>query len=203
MSTKKPRVPASSAHPELRVEGENQVRSALSTPGDDFDRRRFLQGGLGLALGLGFSRPLRAAPAPALAALLEKSEFVYVSPLGADGKESRCHGEVWYGWFDGDVVLITARSTWKGRAFERGLDQAKIWVGDHGIWKRWWGTNEAFRAGPSFLAKATSVRDDALMERLMKLYAAKYPAEYRDWEPKMRAGYASGDRLLLRYRGSF
>ena len=37
-------------------------------------------------------------------ALLERSAFVYVSPLKSDGAESRCHGEVWYGWLDGRVA---------------------------------------------------------------------------------------------------
>jgi len=185
MSTKKTKVP----------------ESRPAEPG--LPRRSFLHGGLGLALAWSFPEAIQAGPTPAVEKLLANSEFVYVSPLRSSGQESQCHGEVWYGWFDGDVVLITARSTWKGRAFLRGLDRAKIWVGDHGIWKRWWGTNEDFRKAPSFTAKATSVRDDALMERLMKLYATKYPAEFDDWEANMRAGYASGERLLLRYRGEF
>ena len=43
----------------------------------------------------------RAALAPDVTGLLERSAFVYVSPLKSDGAESRCHGEVWYGWLDG------------------------------------------------------------------------------------------------------
>jgi len=181
MSKKKPRVP------------ESEQRVGLP-------RRRFLQAGVGLALGLGMSSAARAASRGSLEKLLETSPFVYVCPLSAQGRESRCHGEVWYGWLDSDVVLVTDRSTWKGRALLRGQDRARIWVGDHGTWKRWWGTSEAFREAPSFEARATQVRDDALMERLMATFATKYPDEFSDWEAAMRGGYASGQRLLIRYR---
>ncbi len=52
----------------------------------------------------------------ALRTALDKSGFVYVSPLKSDGSESTCHAEVWFGHIDGAVVLITAATTWKARA---------------------------------------------------------------------------------------
>jgi hypothetical protein len=162
-------------------------------------RRAFLVGGLGLLV---LPRALRAA-VPALPeatrAALEGSEFVYVSPLLRDGAESTCHGEVWYGWLDGAVVLTTGRNTWKVRALERGLDRARVWAGSHGRWKRPLGRNEAFRAAPSFDARALRVQDPALVERLLRLYVTKYPAEFPAWEQRMRSGHASGERVLLRY----
>ena len=147
------------------------------------------------------SEPPASAPGlpAATVALLEKSGFVYVSPLRKNGEESRCHGEVWYGWDEGSVALITARTTWKGRALERGLDRARVWVGDHGRWKGLVFENEDFRRAPSFEARATIDRDPALLERLMALYAVKYPAEFSDWEPAMRGGFASGERIIIRY----
>jgi hypothetical protein len=133
------------------------------------------------------------------AALLEKSGFVYVSPLLADGSESSCHGEVWYGWLDGSVVVITSAQTWKGRALARGLSGARVWVGDHGRWKRMVGRNEAFRQAPHFDALATAVQEDALLDQLLALYETKYPEEIGNWRDKMRAGYRDGSRLLIRY----
>ena len=133
------------------------------------------------------------------AALLQQSGFAYVSPLLADGSESSCHGEVWYGWLDGAVVVITAAQTWKARALSRGLDGARVWVGDHGRWKRMLGRNEAFREAPHFDAVATSVRDEALLDRLLALYEQKYPEEIGAWRDKMRSGYRDGSRLLIRY----
>ena len=135
------------------------------------------------------------------AGLLEESGFVYISPLLSDGSESTCHGEVWYGWVDGAVVINTAPSTWKSRAWRRGLRRARIWVGDHGRWKRLLGRNEAFRRAPSFEAEVERVEGDAeLLERLLALYEKKYPEEIASWRDEMRTGYITGARWLLRYR---
>lgn len=133
-------------------------------------------------------------------ALLESSEFVYISPLRGDGSESRCHGEVWYGWLDGTVVIITSRSSWKARAVvDKGLETARIWVGDHGRWKGWVWNNERFRSAPSFEARAEVDRDPSLLDRLMQHYAKRHAAEFGGWESRMRSGFESGERILLRY----
>lgn len=139
-----------------------------------------------------------AVPA-ALGAALEKSPYVYVSPLRADGNESSCHGEVWFAWLDGAVVLITAKTAWKARAAARGLERARLWVGDYGRWKQLGMRNQAFRGGPSFLARASATRDAALLERMLAVYDAKYPAEIGKWRERMRSGFADGSRVLLRY----
>jgi hypothetical protein len=162
-------------------------------------RRELLGLGAGTALALAWPR-LAAAALPAdVAGLLERSGFVYVSPLRSDGSESRCHGEVWYGWLDGAVVLITSQTSWKARALARGLARARIWVGDHGRVSRVLGENDAFRKAPSFEARVERSRDAALLDRLMKTYRAKYPAEIGSWEGRMRSGFESGERVLLRY----
>lgn len=172
------------------------------------DRRAFL-GACGAALAWPLLRPAWAAeagapersgglPAETLRAL-EKSEFAYVSPLRSDGSESTCHGEVWYAWLDGAVVLNTATTTWKARSLARGLDRARIWVGNHGTWKRALGRNEDFRKAPSFDAKAALVKDDALIDRLLGVYDTKYPDEIGEWRERMRKGYFDGSRLVIRY----
>jgi len=167
----------------------------------------------GLAFGalatwpaLGWARPSGAEATPpeknpALPSQkhLTESEFVYVSPLRTNGSESTCHGEVWYAWFDGSVVLITAKTTWKARALTKGLATARIWVGDHGRWKGWFRNNEDFRRAPNFRATARIDNDPALLDRLMKVYLTKYPAEFSDWEGKQRSGFESGERIIIRY----
>lgn len=138
-------------------------------------------------------------PAP-LESALETSPFVYVSPLKQDGEESTCHAEVWYAWLDGAVVLNTGSERWKARSVRRGLDRARLWVGDHGRWKGLLGTNEDFRKAPSFDAAASLVPDDeALLERVLAVYGEKYPAEIGKWRDKMRQGYRDGTRILVRY----
>ena len=161
-------------------------------------RREFLLGALAAALA---PRALARAAAsePTLDAALEASGFVYVSPLRADGQESSCHGEVWFGWLDGAVVLITARDRWKARAVLRGLDRARIWVGDHGTWKQLVGKSEDFRKAPSFDARAAIAKEASLLERLIGIYERKYPAEIGDWRDRFRQGLADGSRVLIRY----
>jgi len=175
--------------------------------GSGFDRRRFLLGALGAAAAWGFARRgLAAEPAPSLPdatrRLLEASPFVYVSPLRAGGAESTCHGEVWFAWLDGAVVVNTRRSTWKARALERGLDRARLWVGDYGRWKgRFGGTpDEGFRQGPSFDARASFESDRAVLDRLIALYEKKYPREFERWREDMQTGFYSGERRLIRYQ---
>lgn len=145
--------------------------------------------------------PAGSLPAETVRAL-EQSDFVYVSPLRSDGQESTCHAEVWYGWLDGAVVLLTGAQTWKARSLARGLTRTRIWVGNHGRWKQLLGRNEDFRKAPSFEAKASPSKNDALLDRLLALYDEKYPAEIANWRDRMRNGYHDGSRVLIRYEPS-
>ncbi|HKE13153.1 MAG TPA: hypothetical protein VKE73_16425 [Myxococcota bacterium] len=167
-------------------------------------RRSFLQGAAATALLLPHAarRALAfdAAPLPPrTVAALETSSFVYVCPLRRDGSESTCHGEVWYGWLDGAVVLTSASASWKARSAERGLDRARVWVGNYGRWKEMLGHNEAFRTAPSFDARVHARKDEALLNRLLASYEKKYPNEFPNWRERMRSGNASGERVLLQY----
>jgi hypothetical protein len=157
-------------------------------------RRAFLGGSLGFLLA-----PAALVRAAELETALEKSGFVYVSPLLGDGRESTCHGEVWFAWLDGTVVLITGSERWKARSLAKGLDRARIWVGDHGRWKQLIGRNEDFRQAPKFDARVAVSKDEALLERMLAVYERKYPAEIASWRDKMRSGFRDGSRTLLRY----
>lgn len=179
----------------------------------DLDRRRFLVAAAGAAAWLWAPRGSADPPAaktvpgpplePETLALLEKSEFVYISPLRTDGAESSCHGEVWFGWIDGGVLINTRRGTWKATALgAHGLDRARLWVGDHGRWKTGLagrGRNEAFRAAPHFEVRAQRVTDRAALDRLLALYETKYAGDFDRWREDMRAGFYSGERVLIRY----
>jgi hypothetical protein len=159
------------------------------------DRRTFLKGSAAALLAPGV-----LARAGGLEGALEASPYVYVSPLLSDGRESTCHGEVWFAWLDGGAVIITARDGWKARAVARGLDRARLWVGDHGRWKKLVGRNEAFRAAPSFDARAEIVKDEKLLESTLAVFERKYPGEIGRWRDRMRDGYHDGSRVLIRYR---
>jgi len=196
-----PRVPT-------RPHAASEVPESAPAPAARLTRRRLLTdacvGMLGIACGLHAQpRPVRAAapdPAGLPVGLLEKSAFVYISPLKSDGQESRCHGELWFAWLDDSVVVTVASDRWKAAALAQGLDRARIWVGDHGRWKGWLGgQNEAFRQAPFFDARAEKVADATTIDRLLEVYAKKYPQEIDAWRDRMRKGNADGSRVMLRY----
>jgi len=176
------------------------------------DRRAFGQrlawsaiGAFGFAAGLSstLAQPAAAAHHEQTSVptdLLERSPFVYISPLHADGSESTCHAELWYAWLDERVVVTVASDRWKAGALGRGLDRARIWVGDHGRWKTWYGGHdETFKTAPHFDARAEKAEDPKLLERLLARYETKYPDEIASWRDTMRNGHADGSRILLRY----
>ena len=172
-------------------------------------RRRFLTrlgvGAVGLACALpGQPRTVLAKQPDSSSlpiSLLEKSSFVYISPLLRNGKESSCHAELWYAWIDDSVMVTVARDRWKAIALEKGLNGARIWVGDHGRWKTMLGSrNEEFLTAPNFYAKAERVEDKKMIEPLLTVYAKKYPSEIAKWRDRMRSGNADGSRIMIRYR---
>ena len=160
------------------------------------DRRTFLLASAAAALA---PRLARAAAPSGLDSALETSGLVYVSPLLSDGRESRCHGEVWFAWLDGAAVIITASDRWKARAVARGLDRARLWVGDRGTWKKLIGHDEGFRQAPSFDARAAISKDPALLDRTLATFERKYPKEIGRFRDPMRQGVADGSRVLIQY----
>jgi len=167
-------------------------RSAL-----ELSRRELLVGSA-LALGAAalWPRIARSSEGPAWLPAAKTSPLVYVSPLLADGKESRCHGEVWFFVDGSDVVLATATKTWKARAIAAGRDRARIWVGDFGPYQK---SQEKVKAAPSFVARASIEKDRAVFDRLLAAYALKYPDEWEKWKPRFESSYADGTRVVVRY----
>ena len=136
--------------------------------------------------------------APGTVEELEKSPLVYISPLKKDGSESRCHGEIWFAWEGGGVVIVTSKDSWKARALRRGLDRARIWVAEFGR-IRWDAAGKLAKA-PRFDARGRVETDRAAFERVLPIYARKYPDEWASrWEARFKQGMADGSRVLIRY----
>lgn len=174
-------------------------------PGPFWTRRDFLVGSVALcgAASLAASTRLWAdaperlkLPSKTMAALADSS-LVYISPLLADGQESRCHGEVWFFVDAGDVVIFADKKSWKVRAVGRGRDRARIFVGDFGPVSR---AGDRFRKAPTFLAQVEIDTSAATFERLMKAYGERYPDEWGKWGPRFRKGYEADTRAMVRYR---
>jgi hypothetical protein len=158
-----------------------------------------LQAAAGLGVAALLPRAGRAADfelPEATAVALARSGLVYISPLRADGQESRCHGEVWFLADRGDVLIATSPSGWKARALARGLDRARIWVGDFGRISR---ARPRLASAPSFRASARLDADPVAFQRLLDGYARKYERHWGHWARTFRDEYAAGTRVLIRY----
>jgi len=132
-------------------------------------------------------------------AALETSPLIYLTPIKSDGEESTCHAEVWFYADGADLLVVTKPELWRSQAVKRGLDRARIWVGDFGVWKR---SKGAFREAPTFLAQVEHISTDAeAVERTLKGMTAKYADEgWSTYGPLFKQGLADGSRVLLRYR---
>ena len=168
---------------------------------DFWSRREVLQAGVALGVlvvpGVRALADAKSMPLPQKAVdALGASSYVYISPLKSDGAESRCHGEVWFSFDEGAVLIATSSEGWKARALGKGLTTTRVWVGDHG---RVSSDGEKFRAGPTFEATASRDTDPAAFERLLASFGTKYPDEWGKWEPRFRKGYTDGSRVVIRY----
>jgi hypothetical protein len=141
-------------------------------------------------------RSVWAAASSAFDDAVQTSSLVYVSPLLASGAESRCHAEVWFVADGDDVLVVTARDRWRAEAIRRGRDRARLWVGEHGVWKR---ANEAWKKSPTRDAAARIDADAKAHARALELFGEKYSAEWGKWGPRFQQGLASGERVLIRY----
>lgn len=161
------------------------------------NRREFLLL-TGSALGGALLAPqVFAQLAPGMASGLVESNLVYLTPLRSDGSESACQAELWFVADGAGVYVVTAHDAWRARAVTRGLTQARVWVGDVGVWTR---SNGTYRALPQMEAEAAFVTDPAEHARLLEIFGAKYSMVWLIWRSRFRNGLADGSRVMLRYQ---
>jgi hypothetical protein len=128
---------------------------------------------------------------------MAKSPLVYLTPMRSDGKESACHAEVWFAHRGDDVYVVTSSSAWRAQAIDKGLDRARIWVGDYGPWRG----DSKFKSAPNYMAKAGVVaKGDSAIESVLSLMGEKYASEWGKWGPRFRSALGDGSRVMLRYR---
>jgi len=141
--------------------------------------------------------PLRAAAlSDAALQALAKSDTVYITPLKQDSSESRCHAEVWF-VFDGtDLFVVTSSKAWRARAIKRGWNQARMWVGEFGNWKK---AKDAYRKAPQLLAAGVLITDADKQKQVLDQFGDKYRLEWIYYGPKFRNGIADGSRVMLKY----
>jgi hypothetical protein len=167
------------------------------------DRRQFLGGALAMSGAL--LLPIRSVTADSAALSAEatdaiaSSPLIYLSPIRSDGQPSACQAEVWFGSDADELFVVTSEDGWKSQSIKRGLDKARIWVGDFGPWKS---SNDRYQSAPTFLADASIVakEDSETVARVLAVMGKKYPKEWGKWGPRFDQGLADGSRVMLRYR---
>ena len=161
-------------------------------------RRAFL--GAAVIAGTSFAWPRGSGATDredsALTIAIGKSPLVYISPLKSDGQESACHGEVWFVKDGSDLLVVTTPERWRAAAIEKGLGSARLWVGDHGSWKK---SQGKYEQSPSCLAAARLDGTPETRTRALAEFGVKYSAEWSKWGPKFSEGLSSGERVLIRY----
>ena len=141
--------------------------------------------------------PLRAATLPgATLQSLAGSQTIYITPLKKGGAESKCHAEVWFAYDRGEIFVVTSSKAWRARAISLGHTQARMWVGEFGVWQR---ATEAFRKAPELTATGALVTDESTQSQVLDKFGSKYKAEWSGWGPKFRNGLKDGSRVMLRY----
>ena len=98
-----------------------------------------------------------------------------------------------------DLLVVTSPERWRAACISKGLDQARLWVGDFGMWKE---SKGGFRSAPGYDAKASLEADHAVHARALAAFGKKYPDEWDKWGPRFAKGLASGERVLIRYAQS-
>ena len=123
------------------------------------------------------------------------SDLIYLSPIKSDGTESSCQAEVWFVQNGKDMYVCTSTSSWRTRAIAKGLNRARVWVGDLGSWKS---TNGKYKDLPSLEVEASLVSDTNVQQEALTLFGDKYPLGWVVYESRFRNGLANGSRSMLR-----
>jgi hypothetical protein len=130
-------------------------------------------------------------------AAMRDSALIYLTPLQTNGDESRCQAEVWFVYDGIDMFVSTSSKSWRALAPARGLNRARVWVGDLGPWKK---NKGKYKSLPRLEAEVTVVSEDATTQKALDLFGEKYSLEWIVWESRFRKGLADGSRSMLRYR---
>ena len=151
-----------------------------------FTRRRFIQAVASVPLVLSASRVHAGNESP----------LIYISPLKSDGTVSRCQAEVWFLHDGGHDYVVTANQAWRAEAVRKGLTEAKIWVGDVGLWQR---SGGKYKDLPSHMASVSFEENAEEHARLLEGFGVKYASEWGKWGPRFKNGLADGSRVMLKY----
>ncbi len=126
----------------------------------------------------------RAELSPEVRDALEQAKYVYISSQRKDGSWSRA-AEIWFLFHDGAVYLGTPASSWRAKRIRWGRPRARIAVGKPD--------------GPVLFARGEIVKSKEAEQRILEVFAKKYPDRWSQHEQRFRQGFADGSRVVIRY----
>jgi hypothetical protein len=157
------------------------------------DRRGFIK----VAAVVGASTMVKPVLADPVRQGLESSDLVYLSPFKSNGEWSSCQAEIWFVYDGADLFVCSDTDGWRVEAVKKGLAMTQFWVGDLGVWTR---TDGQYRDLPAMTAKASIETDPAQHEKLLDMFADKYPVGWLRWGRSFRNGMKDGSRTMIRYQ---
>lgn len=126
----------------------------------------------------------------------EASPLIYISPLQSSGALSSCQAEVWFAALGQHLYVVTDNNAWRAQAIRQGLTQARIWVGDVGLWQS---SKGKYLQLPHLNAVGALTVDPTEHLPVLQQMGLKYAAEWDNWGPKFHNGLINGKRVMLRY----
>ena len=159
-------------------------------------RRQFLVRGSAAFATVALAPPLAVADTSPAVAALDRSSLIYLTPVVSGGRESKCHGEVWFVRHAGDVFVSTRTDAWRSEAIRRGFTRTKIWIGEFGVWTR---ADDKYRSAPYLELEGRIEQDREVHGAVLEVFGKKYAAEWGKWGPRFHDGLADGSRVMLRY----
>ena len=102
---------------------------------------------------------------------LKTSKLIYLTPIKSDGEESKCQGEVWFVYIDSKIYVTTATDAWRAEAIRKDLKDARIWIGDYGVWTR---AEEEYKEGPELMIEGSIYDDEEKLPEILEAFTDKY-----------------------------
>lgn len=128
---------------------------------------------------------------------LNTSRLIYLTPIKSDGEESKCKAEIWFGFHNDEIYVVTPTTAWRSEAIRKKLTSTRIWVGDFGNWRR---ANEKFREAPELMATGSIVEDEEVHTKVLEVMGEKYTDEWGRWGPQFKSALEDGTRVMIKYK---
>ena len=115
---------------------------------------------------------------------LDSAKYVYIQSARKDGTLGS-PAEIWFFHHQGAVWVCSPKTTHRVKRIQARQTKAKVAIGK--------------KDGPSFNAKGSVVKDEAVNKVMFETFAKKYADGWSSYEKQFKEGLADGSRTLIKY----